>query len=73
MVWKTANRIRSVQFHSIRSSGTRRLSPLGRWRERRPALIQIGHSTTIDSVRSIAGELRQASRSVVGVRLEIPI
>jgi hypothetical protein len=38
MVLKVANRIRAVQFYSIRLSGTRRLSPFGRWRETRNAL-----------------------------------
>jgi hypothetical protein len=38
MVGKSANRIRAVSVHSIRLSGTRRLSPSGRWRERLPAL-----------------------------------
>jgi hypothetical protein len=57
IVEKCTHRIRAGPFHSIRSSGTRRLSPSGRWRERRPALSQFAQSTTINLVRSIAGEL----------------
>jgi hypothetical protein len=44
MVGKCANGIREFLFHSIRSSGTRRFSPSGRWRERRLALIRFAHS-----------------------------
>jgi hypothetical protein len=59
MVGKCANRIRSFPFHSIRASGTSRRWQFGRRRERRPALIQFAHSPTINSVRSIAGDLRR--------------
>jgi hypothetical protein len=38
MVVMGAKLIRAVTFHSIRTSVIRRLSPSGRWRERRPAL-----------------------------------
>jgi hypothetical protein len=68
MVEKGAKRFRAVPFHSIPSSGTRRRSPSGRWRERRPALIQFVSSPTINSVRSIACELRRTSRRVVRVQ-----
>jgi hypothetical protein len=56
MVVKGANRINVFLFHSIRSSFTRRRSPSGRWRERRPALIQFAQSSTINSVPSFAGD-----------------
>jgi hypothetical protein len=62
MVGKVANSIRAVHFHSIRSSGSHRLSPTGRCRESRPALSQFVPSPTINSVRSIACELRRTSR-----------
>jgi hypothetical protein len=65
MVEKSANRIRAVPFHSIRSLGTRRLSPSGRWLKMRPALIQFAHSPTINSFCFIAGDLRRTSRRVV--------
>jgi hypothetical protein len=71
MVVKSANRIRAFRIHSILSFGTRRPSPFGPWRERRPALIQFAHSPTINSVRSIAGELKRPSRRVVGLKLDI--
>jgi hypothetical protein len=58
MVGNCANRIRVVPFHSVRLSGTHRLSFSGRWRERSPALIQFPPSPTINSVLSNAGELR---------------
>jgi hypothetical protein len=48
MVGKVANRIRAFRFHSIRSSVTRRLSPSGRWGERRPAQIRFTHTPTIN-------------------------
>jgi hypothetical protein len=73
MVGKCANRLRAVPFLSILLSGTRQLSPSGRFRERRPALSRFASSPTIKSVLSIAGEFRRPSRSVVGVLLEIPI
>jgi hypothetical protein len=71
MVGKTANSITAVQFHSIRLSGTRRLSPTGRCREMGPALIQFVPFPSINSVRSIPCELRRPTRRVVGVHLEI--
>jgi hypothetical protein len=71
MVGKGAICIRAVPFHSIRSSGMRRLSPSGPWCERRPALGRFAASPTINSVRSIACQLRRPSRRVVGVQLEI--
>jgi hypothetical protein len=71
IVGKGANRIRAVPFHSIRSSGNLRRSSSGRWRERRPALIQFAHSTNINSVRYSARGLRRTSRLVVGIHLEI--
>jgi hypothetical protein len=70
MVGKIANHIRTFPFHSIRSSGTRRLSPSGRWGEMRPALSWFTRSHTINSVRSITGDLKHPSRGVVGVQLE---
>jgi hypothetical protein len=73
VVGKSANRSSAVIFHSIRSSGTHRLSPSGRWRERRPAMSRFAPSTTINSVRYIAGELRRPSRRDVGVQMEIRI
>jgi hypothetical protein len=71
MVGKGAIRIRVVLFHSIQLSGTRRLSPFGRWRERRLALSRFAPSPTINSVRLIAGELRRPSCRVFEVHLEI--
>jgi hypothetical protein len=68
MVGKGANRIRAVTFHSIQSSGFRRLSPSGWRRELRPALSRFAPSPTIKSDRSIAAELRRTSRRVVGVK-----
>jgi hypothetical protein len=73
MVGKCANRISVVHFQSIRSSGTRRVSPNGRCRERRPGLSQFVPSPIINSVRSIACELTLPSHRVVGVQLEIRI
>jgi hypothetical protein len=73
MVGKCANRISVVHFQSIRSSGNLRVSPTGRYRERRPGLSQFVPSPTINSVRSIAYELRLPSHRVVGVQLEIRI
>jgi hypothetical protein len=73
MVGKCANSIRAVHFHSIRSSGNLRISPTGRCRERRPALSQLVPSPTVNSVRSIACELKRSSSRVVGVQLEISI
>jgi hypothetical protein len=67
IVGKGANRIRAIQIHSIRSSSNRRLSPSGRWRERRPALSRFAHCPIINSVRFIAVELKRPSRLVVGV------
>jgi hypothetical protein len=73
MVGKFANRIRTVPFQSIRSSGTRRLTRSGGWRERRLALGRSAPSPNINSVRSIAVELRRPSFRVfefkVGIRL----
>jgi hypothetical protein len=66
-----ANSIRKFTFHRIRSSGTRPLSQSCRWLEWRPALIQFAPSPTINSVRSIAGELRRPSPSVVAFQMEI--
>jgi hypothetical protein len=71
MVGKGANRIRAVHVYSIQTSGNRRLSPSGRWRERRPALIQFAHSPNIYSVYSIAVEHRRHSSRVVVVQMEI--
>jgi hypothetical protein len=59
MVGKCAKRIRAVTFHSIRSSGTRRLSPSGRWCEMRPALSRFNPSPSINTDRYIAFELRR--------------
>jgi hypothetical protein len=73
MVGKNANRIRAVPFQGIRSSGTRRLSPSGRWRERRPALSRFAPSPPINSVRYIAGVLKRPSRRAFGVKMEIRI
>jgi hypothetical protein len=73
IVGNCANRIRAVPLHSIRSSSIRRLSPSGRWYERRPALSRFAPSPKTNSVRSIAGELRSPSRRVVVVQLEIRI
>jgi hypothetical protein len=71
MVGKGANSIRVVPFHSIMSSGIRRLSNSGRWRERRPAMCRFVPSPTNNTVRSNACELRRTSRGVVGVQLDI--
>jgi hypothetical protein len=71
MVGKCANRIRVVPFHTIQSSVNCRLSPSDRWRERRAALSRFAPSTTINSVRSIAGELRRPVCRVFEVQLEI--
>jgi hypothetical protein len=57
IVGNCAKRIRAVTFHSIRLSSIRRLSPSGRWDERRPALSRFAPSPNTNSVRSIAGEL----------------
>jgi hypothetical protein len=73
MVRKGSNRLRAFHFHSIRSSGTDRISPSGRCGERRPALLCFVSSPTINSVRSFACELRRTSRSIVGVQSEIRI
>jgi hypothetical protein len=70
MVGMAANRIRALPFQSLRSLITRRLSPSGRWGEMRPALSHFTPSHTINSVRSIAGDLKTSSRGVVGVQLE---
>jgi hypothetical protein len=70
MVGKSANRIKEFSVHSFRSSGNRRLSPSGWWRERRPALSRFAPFPTSKSVRSIACELRRPSRRVVLVQLE---
>jgi hypothetical protein len=51
MVGKGANRFRAIPIQSIRSSGTRRLSPFGRWREKRTALSRFATSPKIISVR----------------------
>jgi hypothetical protein len=71
MVGNGAKRIRAFHIHSIRSSGTRRLSPSGRWLEWRFALIRFVPSTNINTVDFIASELRGPSRRVVGFQLEI--
>jgi hypothetical protein len=71
MVGKCANRIRAVHFHRIRSSGNHPLWPTGRCRERRPGLSQFLPSNTINSVRSIACELRCPSTRVIAVQMEI--
>jgi hypothetical protein len=71
MVRNSANRIRTVPFHSIRSSGRRRLSTSGGWRERCLALRRFTSSPTINSDRSIAIELRRPSKRVVEIKLEI--
>jgi hypothetical protein len=47
IVGKVANRIRAVPIHSFPSSGNLRLSPSGRWREKRPALSRFAPSPTI--------------------------
>jgi hypothetical protein len=73
IVRKSANRFRAFPVHSIRSSGTRRLSPSGRWREMRPALSLFAPFNTIKSVLSIACELQRPRRRVVLVKLEIRI
>jgi hypothetical protein len=59
IVGKSANRIRAFNFHSIRLSGIRRLSPLGRWRETRTELRLFAPSPTINSVVYFACELRR--------------
>jgi hypothetical protein len=69
-VGKGANHIRAVPSQNIRSSGTRRLSPSGRWGERRNALSRFTPSPTINSARSIAGEFRLTSSLVFGVQME---
>jgi hypothetical protein len=51
MLEKGANRIRAVPFQSIRSSGTRRHSPFGWWRETSTALSLFAPSPKINSVR----------------------
>jgi hypothetical protein len=71
IVGKCANGIRAVQIHTILSSGTRRFSTSGRWRERRPATIPFAPSPTINSVRYIAGELTLPSPRIVAVQLMI--
>jgi hypothetical protein len=71
LVGKCANLIRAIPFHSIRKSGTRRFSPSGRLREMLPAQIRFASSPTINSVYSIACELRPASCRVVGIEMEI--
>jgi hypothetical protein len=71
MVENGANRIRVTHIYSIRSSGNRRFSPSARWRERRRALGRFARSPSINSVRSIAGEVRRRSCSVFGVQLDI--
>jgi hypothetical protein len=48
IVGKCANLIRAFPFHSIRKSGTRRLSPSSRWREMRNALIRFALSPAIN-------------------------
>jgi hypothetical protein len=71
IVRKGANIIRAVPLHIFRSLGTRRLSLSGRWLEMRPALSRFASSPTINSVRSIACELRLPSCRVFEVQLEI--
>jgi hypothetical protein len=73
MVGKGAYRLRAVPSHSIRSSGSRRFFPSCWLRERRPALMQFAQSSTMNSVRSIAGELRRPSCHVFSVQLEIRV
>jgi hypothetical protein len=65
------NRIRVVPSQSIGSSGTRRLSPSGRWQGRPPALIRFANSPTNYTVLYTAGALRRTSCHVLGVQLEI--
>jgi hypothetical protein len=71
IVGKFAKRNRAVPFHSIRLSGTRRLSPFGRWRETRADLRRFAPSPTINSVRSFAGGLRRPSSRFVEVQMDI--
>jgi hypothetical protein len=71
MVGKFAKNISTVPFHRIRLSGARRLSQFGRWRETPTALRQFAPSVTINSVRSIAGDLRRPSSRVVEVQMVI--
>jgi hypothetical protein len=70
MVGKGAKRIRAIHNQIIRSSGIRRHLPSGRCREMCPGLSQFVPSPTINSVCSIACELRRPSHRVVGVQLE---
>jgi hypothetical protein len=51
MVGKCANRISAFHFHSIRSSGTRRLSQFERWRETRTALNRFAPSPKMNPIR----------------------
>jgi hypothetical protein len=76
MVGKVANRIRVVPFHRILPSGNLRLSPSGRWRERRPVLygslppqpsIQL-YPLRVSSDARHASSLEFIWRSVFGLR-----
>jgi hypothetical protein len=71
IVGKCANGMRAVHIYTIRSSGTRRFSPSGRWRERRHATNPFAPSPTINSIRYIACELRRPSPCIVAVQLMI--
>jgi hypothetical protein len=71
MLGKVTNRIGSFPLDSIRSSGTRRLSPSGRWLKRRPATCRFAPFPTINSVLYIAVELRRPSPRIDAVQIEI--
>jgi hypothetical protein len=71
MVGNGANRIRAELVHSILSTGTRRILTSCWWRERRSALMQFAPCPTINSVHSIACVLRNTSRRVFRVQMEI--
>jgi hypothetical protein len=71
IVEKGANRLRAFHYLRIRSSGTRRFPPSGLCRERRPNLRRLAPSPNINSVLSIARELRRPSTRVVAVQMEI--
>jgi hypothetical protein len=59
MVGKFANRIRAFPFHRTRLPGARSHSLFGRWREMPTALRRFTPSPTINSVLSVAGDLRR--------------
>jgi hypothetical protein len=65
---KSVNPISVVPFHSIRSSVTLRLSLYRRWCEWGPTLSRPAPFPTINSVRSIAGELRRPSHASLQFR-----